>query len=370
MCFPSAPDPPQKSPEELALIGKEGEALDIQNQILREQLEETKRTREMLELYGPQDAAAQEQIRELSRLEIELSRKQYDLATRQFEAAEAARPAEEEYRATQLSISQEQMEMMRQQMQWAEEMRPEEQEYRQTQLEMAQKAQEQMEEYLKPKEKTPEELMLEELGMMQGERLKKAYAGELPIDEGTRQRKEEDRRQLEEEMSRRLGPNWRESTPGIQSLKAFEEKWGSLEDAMRRGEIDSGTAIMLSGLGMMSDMKAQDPRFQQLATIQSGQSPALYPQMQPTYAGTPQIGSVMDSMYGRTASTGLYGFPEMMGGYGSLQQGYGNVLNRMGGERMAIYDYQTSAAMQKGANQAALYGSMFSAGGIGAGLAI
>jgi len=367
MCFPSTPAMPGPTPEEKALTAAQTEGLGIQNQILREQLEETKRTREMLELYGPSDVETQEKIRELTRQEMDLAGKQYDLQLRQFEAAEIARPGEEAYRGEMLSVAQQSMEMQKKAMEYQAAGMPAEEAYRKAQLDLATKSMELMEEYLTPKEKTEAEQALEDVGLLQAERLKQAYAGELPLDVGTMQRKEEERRQIEENLSRKLGPNWRESTPGIQTMSEWEERWASLEDAMRRGEIDAGTARLLSGATTLSNIQSQDPAFQKLM-MAGGYQPTQTPLYQYQPAATPQFGDVTGTMYGRTGATGLYGFPEMMGGYGQYTQGAGAAAGRLGTQRMQGYDIYASGQMQRGANQAALYGSLISAGGMAGGM--
>jgi len=97
------------------------------------------------------------------------------------------------------------------------------------------------------------------------EREAKALRGELPLTESGQQRKAEEFRNFKEMMARAgnviTGDDPASaaatSTPGIQALKAFNERWGLYEEAERRGEITQGAASVLQRMGVASDIGAQ-----------------------------------------------------------------------------------------------------------------
>jgi len=125
-----------------------------------------------------------------------------------------------------------------------------------TELEMSQKSLSMMNEYL-DREPTELEKRWEDISLLQAERQEKALRGELPVSEGTMQRYEEEKEALQERLSRKVGRDWEESTPGIQAMDEFESRWSALMDAERRAEIDRGSAMMLSTMGYTSEIAQQ-----------------------------------------------------------------------------------------------------------------
>ncbi len=96
------------------------------------------------------------------------------------------------------------------------------------------------------------------------ERQEMALKGEIPLTEATEQRYGEERTQFEETMSRKLGPAWQTSTPGIQAEKAFESRWGLLKEAERYGQMDRGTQAVTSQFSLLKGTQAG--QYQQYAT--------------------------------------------------------------------------------------------------------
>lgn len=97
-----------------------------------------------------------------------------------------------------------------------------------------------------------------ELFNMRADRQKLALEGKLPISEGTTQAKQQQFQQLKETLARAGNPiigdtpetAYSLTTPGSQALAEFTKRFGLLEDAERRGEIESGTAALGSMLGI------------------------------------------------------------------------------------------------------------------------
>ena len=101
---------------------------------------------------------------------------------------------------------------------------------------------------------TTSELKQEEISGLQQERQLLALKGELPLTEAFTQQKKSQFEQFKEAQARQgniiTGDTPEEavaqSSPGIQALRQFRERFGMLEEAQRRGEIQSGTANLLA----------------------------------------------------------------------------------------------------------------------------
>ena len=73
------------------------------------------------------------------------------------------------------------------------------------------------------------------------------------------------RSSLEEDLSRRLGPNWQETTAGIQALNDFEATVAGLEEDIRFGRITSLDALAGGRATLMEGLKSAE--IQGLQTI-------------------------------------------------------------------------------------------------------
>jgi hypothetical protein len=69
------------------------------------------------------------------------------------------------------------------------------------------------------------------------ERTQAALKGELPEDPGLLRQLQEGETQLNESLSRQLGPGYATSTPGIEALSNFQKRKSELLDAARRGDL-------------------------------------------------------------------------------------------------------------------------------------
>ena len=87
-----------------------------------------------------------------------------------------------------------------------------------------------------------------EIEQLQQERLKKAYAGELPISPALEQRLTKQEEQIAEALSQRLGSGWQSTTSGQQAMSTFRKDANLLREETRRGEISTGTGLLLAGL--------------------------------------------------------------------------------------------------------------------------
>lgn len=93
-----------------------------------------------------------------------------------------------------------------------------------------------------------------DVGQLATARQKQAYLGQLPLDEGTKQAKLEEFNAVKEGLSRTgnriTGTSFEDatasSTAGAQNLQARLKYWKAREDALARGEMDSGTSNMLN----------------------------------------------------------------------------------------------------------------------------
>jgi len=101
---------------------------------------------------------------------------------------------------------------------------------------------------------------------LQIERQRKALMGELPLTEALTQQKATEFKSFKEAMARAGNPiegdepgsAIAQTTSGIQALKTFNERWGLVEDAERRGELTLGQQTLTQTLGVASDIGQRD----------------------------------------------------------------------------------------------------------------
>lgn len=184
----------------------------------------------------------------------------------------------------------------------------------------------------------------------------KGLRGELPISPGLERDLAKGQELTGADLSQRLGPNWKQSTAGIQTMGKFEESANIARDAARRGWLGD-TAGMASGVG--NDIRANK-------TFNQNSVGAVSPNLG-------LLGGLYSNSVGNSAAqqgqniTGLSGMPS----YGQNWQGYQTA--------MQPYQYYSGLAnqtnMQNAANDAQwnsgkmqLLGSLIGAGGMMYGL--
>lgn len=269
---------PGPSAAETALTQKQAATLDVQNQILQDQLEETRKTRALMEQLTP---TTPEEIAEYRAMQAQEQRLTKLLLTKMEE--DATRP------------------------------------------------------------KTEYEQAQERIGLAEAKRYEQALAGQLPIDEGTTQRKQQEFKALKEGMSRMGSPIAGDTpetatattTSGQQALESFRKQWGALESGIRQGAIDSGSAQMLGRMGLTSDIAQQNFANQS------------------SFRGMPQY--AMSAI----GAKGQYGWQPLQSAASGLASGYGSALQPYQFNR----NMQYQAGMQTAANKAGLWNSGMNAVG-------
>lgn len=104
---------------------------------------------------------------------------------------------------------------------------------------------------------TPQERAGQELADLYLQRQKQALQGELPVSPALESELERQKQELTTNLSQRLGPNWTQSTPGIQSLNEFEKRAGLLREEARRGQISTGEGLIGARMGLLQGTQAQ-----------------------------------------------------------------------------------------------------------------
>jgi hypothetical protein len=168
-----------------------------------------------------------------------------------------------------------------------------------------------------------------EISQLQSDRYLKALKGELPVSVGTQQRKEDEFRVLQENLARGGGGMLTGGSPesavgtssaAIQSLGEFNRTYKLVEDAERRGE--------LAGGGM-------------------GAAPGSF-----------SLGSLSQSHN--------YSPGNLVQGYGALASGFGQAAQPYANLRLQQYDVGVQNAALASQQQAAQYGLVGQAAGMGA----
>ncbi|MBU2062332.1 MAG: hypothetical protein KKH44_10850 [Bacteroidetes bacterium] len=149
----------------------------------------------------------------------------------------------------------------------------------------------------------------EALGLQQ-ERQIAALKGNLPVSPALETEIEQQKSALNEDLSRRLGSNWQLSTAGTQAMSEFDTKASLLREEARRGEISTGTGLMLSQFGYMNanqqaKQQSYDAYSQRLMPLFAGYGQAQQPYQQ--YAGLMSNANIANAQAGASESAGMYG---------------------------------------------------------------
>jgi hypothetical protein len=89
---------------------------------------------------------------------------------------------------------------------------------------------------------------------LQSDQYTKALKGELPLSQAVEGEIAKQKSDLESYMSRKLGPNWKQSTPGIQSLAEFDKKANALREEQQYGKITSASAMSIAQQDYLNQM--------------------------------------------------------------------------------------------------------------------
>lgn len=320
----------------------------------------------------------------LQEAQLQLAQTAADLNQQILEGQISQQDAQQQYQQTQLALSQQGLEYNQAMMGYMQDYLPQQAELAQTamdlnqrvvegqlsmqdaqleyqkeSLEMASATQKALLGYLN-KPKSALEQRMEEVGLLQADYIEKALKGELPVSEATMQTEEEERAQLAESLSRKMGSNWQTTTAGIQAMSEFDQRWEVIKDAERRGTIQSGMGSLISGAGVAEGTNAQ--QFQQLLGL-AGQ-----------YGGSGSSSMVNAGLGGLLStpmySSGLANVASPYSGLGSaasgISSGYGNLMSGYG-QALQPYQYYSGLGLQANmANaQMAAQGSSGLWGGIG-----
>lgn len=154
-----------------------------------------------------------------------------------------------------------------------------------------------------------------DVAKQQQDRLKKAFAGELPVSPALEKSLSDEQRKMAEALSQRLGPNWMETTPGQQAMSTFQQRADLLREEARRGEMTSGQGLLMTNLGYLGNTQAQDvSQAAQFPTRTSGLFQGYGQAQQPYqyYSGMQYNANVQNAQNNAASQAGL------LGGIGSL----------------------------------------------------
>lgn len=85
-----------------------------------------------------------------------------------------------------------------------------------------------------------------DVSKLQLDQYSKALKGELPLSQAVENELGKQRADLESYMSRKLGPNWQQSTPGIQALAEFDKKANALREEQMYGKQTGASAMSIA----------------------------------------------------------------------------------------------------------------------------
>lgn len=189
-------------------------------------------------------------------------------------------------------------------------------------------------------------------------RSQQALEGTLPVSPALEKEITDQKTELETYLEQKLGTNWRESTPGIQALDAFNQRVSLLREEARRGQMTTAEGISLARSEQDKRSTAQNmgylggiakPNYVGQISALRSMNPAMdYASMSNTY------GSILNSNNAQDAS--MYSaFPQRTQG---IFQGYSS----------ALQPYQYYAGLQNQANIANAQASAQRSSGMWGGL--
>jgi hypothetical protein len=95
-----------------------------------------------------------------------------------------------------------------------------------------------------------------DVSKLQLDQYQQALKGELPLSKAVENELTKQRSDLESYMSRKLGPNWRQSTPGIQALAEFDKKANALREEQMFGKQTASSAMSIAQQNQYNNLLA------------------------------------------------------------------------------------------------------------------
>lgn len=185
---------------------------------------------------------------------------------------------------------------------------------------------------------------------LQADRQEKALKGELPVSEGTQQRKMQEFTRLKEQLSRSGNPvigdtpesAYSPTTAGTQTLKSFQDHYKLVEDAERQGQISEGDTALVNSLGLTSGVG----NTRESMVRGSG----------PSSAYSPLVGGPISLVAPTESALQPYQFNRQMSYQGSMQNaannaaekaGYMQLVGQIGGSAMTAAALASSRSFKK-----------------------
>ncbi len=184
-----------------------------------------------------------------------------------------------------------------------------------------------------------------------------ASRGELPVSAGVTGTIGKQRQKLQEDLSRRLGSSYADTTPGIQSLQEFDKNAEMLKSDVQRGLMTDTQAMTNAREGLMAGLGRQD-----MGDIQSLLGGQPFGLQAPGQSGAQRF----------SMASGIPGmFGNVSAGYGGLLQPYQaqRGMEMQGGLANASNQMQASMTNAKlaGQRESGMLSTLGTAGGIAGG---
>jgi len=179
------------------------------------------------------------------------------------------------------------------------------------------------------------------------ERYTAALRGETEISPYLEKQLQDERAKLEEDLSRRLGPNWQTTTPGRQALSDFQTRADLLREEARQSTISSAGSQYLATRGLLAGERQQT--ISNLASLMGGGTSV--PTSIPTGigGGGGDLSGLLSGMSG--------------GGAGNVSQNIANLRDYYQGQR---YDPWLMQQGQQAGQMQAMFGGLMGGAQVGA----
>lgn len=129
-----------------------------------------------------------------------------------------------------------------------------------------------------------------DVSKLQLEQYQQALKGELPLSKAVEGELTKQRSDLESYMSRKLGPNWRQSTPGIQALAEFDKKANALREEQMFGKQTASSAMNIAQQNQYNNLLANQMNTTSVAPTWGSGLIGLSAQAQQPYMQRAQLG--------------------------------------------------------------------------------